>query len=196
MRSAMIGGRPSPRQLGVVVDPYAQAQTDVQTKMMPQIAQGNTYLAGGGTGTLGTTSPAAAAIKQYVAAGFFGATTIGPEIDLAGAPNVTQGYTQAAWVLNGQLSAIGSQTVIGVSDAQNAQSIANQMVDFYNIAIVEGRNAQGVPSSGGAPGPPTSPTTVGGPGGVVPTNLVIGTVVVGALAGVGYGLWRIHRSAA
>jgi len=104
---------------------FDQASTDLQNQVASVIASGDTYLSSG---------EVANAIQAYQAAGQAGATSVGPEIDLAGQPNLTQGWTQWAWQLNQQLAAIsGSST--STTDAQTAQNLAKQMLTVYQDAI-------------------------------------------------------------
>ena len=104
---------------------YDQASTDLQNQVAAVITAGDSYLAAG---------EVANAISSYQAAGNAGATVVGPEIDLAGQPNLTQGWTQWAWALNGQLAAI-SATSTSTTDGTNAQNIAKQMLTIYQDAI-------------------------------------------------------------
>ena len=77
------------RMLGAAVSgPYAQASTDLQNQVAGPVGAGDTYLAEGDYPS---------AVQAYQAAGQAGATSVGPEIDEVGAPNVTQPYTQQAW---------------------------------------------------------------------------------------------------
>ena len=164
----MLAGPPGTLQAS---GPYAQAQTDLNNQVGVTIQAGDAYLAAKEYGN---------AIQAYMAAGNAGATSIGPEIDLAGAPNVTQPYTQKAWLLNGALQqAGGSATAAGkmpaAQDAQVAQGYAKQMLAYYQQAIAAGS---------------ATPNTVKGPGsqsGISPGWWILGLAVAG---GVTWGLVR------
>jgi hypothetical protein len=90
------------------------------------IADGDAALARGDT---------VAALGDYQSAGQVGADSVGPQIDAAGAPDVTQPLTLAAWGKNGELAA--------ATDAGAAQGIAKQMLVLYQQAITNGMAALG-----------------------------------------------------
>ncbi len=96
-----------------------------------------------------------AAILAYQAAGNQGATSTGPTIDAA-TNNASQSLTQAAWQMNGQLAAIDN-TSTQQSDAQQAQTLCQQMSNLYH-------QAANLP-----PGPAPAPGPSGGGGNVTPT---------------------------
>jgi hypothetical protein len=109
---------------------YAQASTDLQNQMVLVIQAGDIHYNAGSFGD---------AITSYQAAGMAGATSNGPEIDLTGAANVTQPYTQQAWNLNtelSQLSATGDQT-----SADAARNYVMQMLSLYQTAMSQGQAA-------------------------------------------------------
>lgn len=95
-----------------------KAQTDWQNQVVAVIAAGDSYLNAGET---------AQALSTYQAAGNAGATSVGPEIDLIGYPQVSQPWTQKAWKLNALLSAT---TAVG-----DAQSYVKNMSLDYQIAL-------------------------------------------------------------
>ena len=106
------------------------------------------------------------AVEAYKAAGSAGATVVGPEIDGLGAANVTQGYTQAAWTVNGKLATINSTpyngTAATATDAATAQGYALSMDQGYRIALAAAHAATGVsPNPGGSPAPAPSSSGVG-----------------------------------
>ena len=98
-----------------------KAQTDWQNQVVAVIAAGDSYLNAGET---------AQALSTYQAAGNAGATSVGPEIDLIGYPQVSQPWTQKAWKLNALLSAT---TAVG-----DAQSYVKNMSLDYQIALLWG----------------------------------------------------------
>jgi len=149
---------------------YAQAQIDLAA-VQAGASAGDTYLAA---------SEYANAVQAYQAVGVSGATVVGPEIDLAGAPNATQPFTQKAWVLNAALAAINSSAP-AQSDAQQAQSLIGQMIALYQQAIAAGTNV--------GPGPGPS----GGPGTSANSALYLWVLGLGALAGASYGVYRYVR---
>ena len=119
---------------------YGQSVADLNA-MLATIQAGDMYLQYG---------QYASAIQAYQAAGQAGATVVGPDIDLAGAPNTTQPLTQPAWVLNGQLAdglwLINGQLVTLASSptyqaAVAAQGAAKQMAGYYKAAITAGSAA-------------------------------------------------------
>jgi hypothetical protein len=90
-----------------------------------------------------------AAITSYQAAGMAGATSDGPEIDLVGAANVTQPFTQQAWNLNSQLAELSPTG--GQESANAARSYVTQMLNLYQTAMAQGQAALdngGVPPGG------------------------------------------------
>lgn len=97
-----------------------------------------------------------AAIGMYKQAGDYGAVTLGPEIDAAGAPNVTQPYTQQAWQINNDTLA-----PIAQQDDQNAavtaQSSAKSIAANYQSAIAAGLAALQQPNPPAPPRPPQPP---------------------------------------
>ena len=127
-----------PRRVGVgavtLPPAFAQAQTDLANQVTAVITAGDSYLQANET---------ANAIAAYKAAGQAGATSVGPEIDLAGMPNTTQRWTHQAWILNGQLQGFTAQ-----SDAPSAQNLAKAMQAAYLNAIA---SAQEVASDASSP---------------------------------------------
>lgn len=110
-------------------DPYAQATVDLANEVEAVVIAGDTYFNAG---------QYADALASYQAAGQAGATSVGPEIDLAGNPLVTQPITQQAWSLNGKLAAFARDTA-KVSDVSVAQGYAKQMLALYGQAIKAGQ---------------------------------------------------------
>ena len=140
---------------------FAHSVADLAA-LQSSVFAGDMYLQGGEFGS---------AVGAYQAAGQAGVTTVGPEIDLAGAPNTTQPITQQAWTINGQLAAIGASSPV-LADATRAQGFAKQMLELYQQAIAAGTVAL---SKGADPAPgPTS----------APSNVLLATLGLGAIAGV------------
>jgi hypothetical protein len=114
-----------------------QAQTDWQNQVVAVIATGDSYLNAGET---------AQALSSYQAAGNAGATSVGPEIDLIGYPQVSQPWTQKAWRLNALLAAT---TSVG-----DAQAYVKNLSQDYQIALsavldkINGSNIAPLPSIG------------------------------------------------
>jgi len=119
---------------------YAQATTDLQNEVIAAAGAGDTYLAA---------NDFKGAVTAYQAAGNAGATSVGPEIDLAGNASVTQPYTQQAWTLNAALAAVNSSSPTQ-ADAQTAQGYIRQMIGLYQQAIVAGGGGAIVPTSSGS----------------------------------------------
>jgi hypothetical protein len=119
---------------------YQQASTDLQNQMALVIQAGDVHYGA---------SDWEAAIASYQAAGMAGATSDGPEIDLVGAANVTQPYTQQAWALNSQLAELSPTG--GQESANAARSYVTQMLNLYQTAMAQGQAALdngGVPPGG------------------------------------------------
>lgn len=154
--------------------PYDVAAVDLQNEVVLAAAAGDTYLAA---------KDYAGAVKAYQAAGNAGATSVGPEIDLAGAPNVTQPLTQQAWTLNAALSAVNASTPTSV-DAALAQGYVKKMVDLYQQAIAAGRRAIVAIS------PPGTPPSGDNTGALKALGVAAGAGVVGGLA---YYFWQRSR---
>jgi hypothetical protein len=142
VRPRFLGAPPSGAAIpsSVVIDgPYNQASTDLQNQMvLPMQAADLHYGAG----------DYSAAITSYQAAGMAGATANGPEIDLVGAANTTQSYTQQAWNLNTELQQLADNGDQASADA--ARNYALQMLALYLTAMNSGTatlTAGGVPSA-------------------------------------------------
>jgi hypothetical protein len=139
-----IGATPSGAAVPSTVEvagAYQQASTDLQNQMVLVIQAGDIHY---NAGTY------ADAITSYQAAGMAGATGDGPEIDLVGAANVTQPYTQQAWNLNTELQEI-SPTSTSQTDADGARNYVMQMLSLYQTAMTQGQaalDAGGVPPGG------------------------------------------------
>ena len=123
---------------------YADAMTGVNA-MAATAWAGDTYAAAG---------ELAQAVGSYQAAGAAGATVVGPQIDLSGAPNTTQPMTQQAWTLNAALAAVNAATP-AAADVQTAAGYAQQMLALYQQAIASGQTSV-VRKSDPSPGPATS----------------------------------------
>lgn len=111
------------------------ATTDLQNQLGGPQQAGDTYLGEGDY---------AGALQSYQAGGQAGATSLGPEIDAAGAPTATQPLTQQAWTLNSQLAALAidpSAADGGLSVASSAQALLAKMVSLYQQAIAAGTTA-------------------------------------------------------
>ena len=157
--------------VGGAIDPYVGVESILTTKFQPNLFQGDSE------NTLGQIAEAMAA---YVAAGFEGATELGPAIDMAGYPNVTQPFTHAAWLINETLSTLGTTSIQTQSDVDSAKEMAYEMWTLYKSAIAAGRAAAGVYG----PPPAGKPSGFGGPtsiGVTTPLPLVLGG---GAIAGI------------
>ena len=166
-----LGAAPSGAQLPasvVVTGAYAQASTDLQNQILLPLQAGDIYYNSG---------EFSSAVSSYQAAGAAGATSVGPEIDLAGAANVTQPLTQQAWQLNGALAALvgADQTT-----ADLARSEAVQMLTLYQQAMTAGAAALaggGVPSAGSLTIYQASGLALGG----------------GLVAGLAWNWWKSRR---
>lgn len=110
---------------------YAQAAADLTNQVMTVIQAGDTYRSAGQWRD---------AIHSYQAAGMAGATGVGPEIDLVGAANATQPFTQKAWDLNQNLNA-GVTIQPTESNVAYARNLVSQMVGYYVAAIQAGQAA-------------------------------------------------------
>lgn len=160
-------GAPPGIRVGMGADPdvtapsgsIAQAQTDL-TAMQTTVTAGDTYL---------QAAEYTNAVQAYQAAGNAGATVVGPEIDLSGAPNTTQPITQQAWTTNAALAAVNSSTSTQ-ADATLAQGYAKQMVTLYQQAIAAGQGAlqsNSDPSGGPSSGVGTTTAIVLGAGAII-----------------------------
>lgn len=159
--------------------PFAQAQSDLNV-MVATIQAGDSALKSG---------QYAYAVQVYQAAGNVGATIVGPDIDLGGAPNTTQPITQQAWLLNGRLASglwlINGQLVpLASSNTYEASAAAaaavRQMVTYYQQAIAAGTAALQTPPP--FPGPTTSTNTI-----------AAWAIGLGVVAGLGWAVWRSRR---
>jgi hypothetical protein len=180
VRPPQINAQLTPRGFGApapATTAYAQSNTDL-TAMTNSVSAADTYLAAGEYSN---------AVTAYQAAGDSGAQVIGPEIDLAGAPNVTQPITQQAWQINGQLALIPATGATQASATQ-AQTYAKQMLALYQQAITAGNGAASSNTPGGGPsgGPQTSTGTA--------TAIVIGGGLLAGLA-LEFLVFRPKRSA-
>ena len=147
----------------VVSGNYAQASTDLQNQMLLPLEAGDLYY---------DATEFSNAVQSYRAAGQAGATSIGPEIDLAGAANVTQPLTQAAWKLNAQLASVSGSDQ---ASADQARAFATQMLSLYQQAIAAGMR--------------------GGAGGAVSFPQALGWAMGGGLvAGFAWGWYRSRGS--
>ena len=165
-----------PPYLGVALasTPYDQSSADLQNQVVLASQAGDTYVASNEFNN---------AIQAYQAAGNAGATSVGPEIDLAGAPAVTQPLTQQAWTLNAALAAVdatSTNTATAASNAALAQGYIRQMIALYQQAIAAGQASLG----GGIV--PASPS-----GNAASIMKALGIAAgAGALVGLGYAMFR------
>jgi hypothetical protein len=157
--------------------PFTQALADIN-EMSTEITAADALANASGT------TDYSSAVTAYQAAGQFGATTVGPETDLAGYPNITQPFTQAAWNINTALAGI-TTTSATQNDAQNAATLARTMLSYYQQAAAAGTVAwrRGQPAGTTNPGAPAA-----GVGSVVAWT--IGLATVGGI------VWGIHRRGA
>ena len=176
--------------------PYDGPEVDLNNQVVAAAAAGDTYLSQGDY---------KGAITAYQAAGMAGATSVGPEIDLVGMPNVTQPFTQQAWQLNAALAAVNNgsgqpQPVPGVpggfthppgapptaADANSAKSLIGQMISLYTQAIAAGRRAV----AGGGAIVPAGGASSDNVGALKALGVAAG---VGAVVGIGWHFWQKSR---
>ena len=115
---------------------WDDAATSLNSNMGGLLAQGDswmTYRDPSGTPVWNS------AITAYKSAGAQGASVVGPTIDSAGNPGVTQPLTQKAWTLNSALQAVNPAADASKADAELAQGYAKQMYGLYQQAIALGR---------------------------------------------------------
>jgi hypothetical protein len=183
----LFGGRPV---AGFGLDAVApttflQAGVDLQNQVLLVVGAGDAYY----TENLATfDEDYSDAVLAYQAAGQAGATSLGPEIDSAGAPTVTKPLTKQAWTINGQLQAISKSGLpVGTTpvywnktDADAAKILISKMVGLYTAAILNGSIAvkQPVPSPTAAP--VASPAATSGPS-ALPV-IALGTAVAAVAA--------------
>jgi beta-glucanase (GH16 family) len=125
---------------------FARAQQDLDNQVLLVVGAGDAYY---NAHKAAATIDYSDAVASYQAAGQAGATSVGPEIDGAGAAGVTQPLTHQAWVLNGQLAALtksgqpsGSAIVYYTqTDADRARALVVQMAALYQQAITAGSSA-------------------------------------------------------
>jgi uncharacterized protein (DUF779 family) len=144
------------------VDPYADAQTALTTTNTVILAGDSAFNAG---------NDWAGAVNSYQAAGDQGFHVVGPAIDQAGAPSITQPITQQAASLNATLQALNGTSSTQI-DAQTAQGLAKQMASLYAQAIDAGRATQ---ASGG---------------GMTFAQKIWAAVAIGAVLGSGYAYYQ------
>jgi hypothetical protein len=149
------GGGPGPRTVLVgtgqpVLPPppappapptWDEVAVDLNNKVGALIGQGDAWAATPNA----TVQDFVSAVYAYQQAGVAGATSVGPEIDDAGRPEITQKYTQAAWTLNSALAAVNATTSTA-ADVDLAAQYAKQMYGNYQTAIALGRS--GLKSTG------------------------------------------------
>jgi len=148
---------------------FAQASSDLDTTVGVYISQGAVAWNAGNY---------PAAVTAYQQAGQAGAQTVGPEIDSAGQPSVTQYYTQQAWNLNTALAAIPATTATQ-AQALEAQTLAQKILSLYKAAIVAGTGAANAPSQSSS---------------MLTTALVLGAI--GVLGGVTFAVMHAASSKA
>ena len=154
--------------LDAAASTFVQAGADLQNQVLLVVNAGDIYY----------TADLAAfyldysdAVLAYQAAGQAGATSLGPEIDSAGAPTVTKPLTTQAWTLNGQLQALPkSGSAAGTTpaywnqaDANTAKTLISKMVGLYTAAILNGSIAVKAPVPSPTPVPVTPPASASGP---------------------------------
>jgi hypothetical protein len=120
---------------------WNEVATDLNNKVGGLIAQGDAWAATPNA----TVQDYVSAVYAYQQAGQAGATSVGPEIDDAGRPEITQKYTQAAWTINASLAAVNATTSTP-ADVDLAAQYAKQMYSNYQTAIALGKS--GLRSSG------------------------------------------------
>jgi hypothetical protein len=155
-------GGPLPTAI-VVSGDYAQASTDLQNQVLLPMQAGDIYYSHG---------EYANALASYQAASQAGATSVGPEIDLVGAANVTQPFTQKAWQLNAKLAQ--------ATDADTARALATQMLSLYRQAMSTGAAAL---ARGGTPS-----------AGAMTLGQAYGVALLGGVAvGFAWNMWKTRR---
>jgi hypothetical protein len=144
---------------------FVQAATDLQNQVTLAVAAGDAYYLSDATGFRLDFSDAT---QAYQAAGQAGASSVGPEIDGAGASSTTSPLTQQAWALNGQLAALQpsgqpdptngvNAPYFNHADADRARGLVVSMIALYTQAIAAGAAASGQPVPP-PPGPQPSPS--------------------------------------
>jgi hypothetical protein len=126
------------RSLGAtVVTPitWDQCALDLNNQVGGLIAQGDAWAATPSA----TTQDLVSAVYAYQQAGVAGVNNVGPEIDAAGHPGITQPYTQKAWTLNAALAAVNA-TTSSQADVDLASQYIRQMYGAYQTAIALGRS--------------------------------------------------------
>lgn len=114
-------------------DPYAKAAADLRD--MQNAATQADYLA--------ANSDFTGAITSFKNVAANGVAVVGPEIDAAGAVQVTQPYTQHAAATSRDLAALAPISSDQI-DVDKARALLNSIIQDYLIAITKGRAAQGV----------------------------------------------------
>lgn len=144
---------------------FAQSAADLQNQVVLVVAAGDAYYLADSTAfRLDFTD----ATQAYQAAGQAGASSVGPEIDSAGASSTTSPLTQQAWNINAQLAAMQPSGLpdptngvnapyFNHADADKARGLVVSMVALYSQAIATGAIASGQPAPP-RPGPQPSPT--------------------------------------
>jgi hypothetical protein len=166
-------GQPDRRDHYTLAAPAAtafdQAQIDLANQVMGPLYAGEADMAA---------SPPdyAAAVTAFQAGGQTGASSLGPEIDLAGAWWVTQPLTGRAWQTNVQLAAI-TPAGATLEQAELAQAYLRHMVSLYQQAINDGITALTTGQR-----PPSHGTPI--------TRALGWAFGLGAAVGVGYVLLR------
>jgi len=180
MTQAVTLGRLPPRDvavhktLGALAPAMAQSQADLENQVVAVVAAGDTYM--------NATPPEyAQAISAYKAAGQAGATSVGPEIDLAGASAVTQPMTHQAWTSNGDLQALSGTDQ---ATAASAKLYITNMVALWQQAINDGSDALASAKAAASPG---------GPGGDKAISFSRAVAVVAVVGVVGGLVWASKR---
>jgi len=160
-----IGNRIVPGFSLAAASSYVQPALDLQNQVTLAVAAGDAYYLADTTAFRLDFSDAT---QAYQAAGQAGASSVGPEIDAAGASSATQPLTQQAWNLNAQLAALQpsgqpdptngvNAPYFNQADADRARALVVSMIGLYTQAIAAGAAAQGQPVPP-PPGPQPSPT--------------------------------------
>lgn len=188
-------GRPCPGFALGVPGAFAQAQSDLLSQVSVVVVDaGDVYYRADVDAYALDFSDA---VASYQAAGQAGASSVGPEIDAAGASSTTSPLTGQAWTLNAQLAALAPSGATDPAnhvtspyythaDADAARALVVQMIGLYQQAIDAGAAAMGQPppSQVGpvpSPTPPSSSSTSSSTGGVSPWLWIL---PLGAVAGI------------
>ena len=161
-----------PASVTIPSGPYAASANDLQNQFLLVIKAGDVYYGEGNYDS---------AMQSYQAAGTAGVQSVGPEIDLAGAANVTSPMTANAAKLNATLQSIESTTQGAVD---TARALVLSMLAQYQTAMAVGAYAIQVTPAGL---PPTLTPQVS-------AVSALGWMIGGGLAlGFAWGAWGPKR---